>query len=105
MITNATRRTTPDLIAVRETFRNAGDTMRASWNGWGRGRLPRWATVPDNAYVVYSYATPIGWFDLATGRWTVPAVKYSVTTSRHQHLLRAGIALLGEYADYLTPDA
>ena len=103
MITNATRATTPSLIATLETFRNAGDTMRASWNGWGRGRLPRWATVPTNAYVVYSYATPIGWFDLVTGRWSVPAVNYSATTSRHQRLLLEGIAETGEFADYLTP--
>jgi hypothetical protein len=38
------------------------------------------SSAPD-FYVVFSYATPIAWF--ANGEWSVPAVKYSSTTSRH----------------------
>ena len=105
MITNATRRATPSLIATRETFRNAGSTLSASWHYRGRGYLPRWATVPANAYVVYSYTTPIGWFNPATGQWTVPKLRYNVTTSRHQSLLLGVIAETGEPVDYLTPTA
>jgi len=36
------------------------------------------------SYVVYSYATPIAWYDTERGEWTVPNVKYSITTSAHQ---------------------
>ena len=41
-------------------------------------------------YVVFSYATPIGWWAPATG-WVVPDARYSVTTRRHQHIVRAAI--------------
>jgi hypothetical protein len=40
-------------------------------------------------YYVRSYATPIAWF--ANGEWTVPDVKYSPTTSRHQSTVKRGI--------------
>ena len=39
------------------------------------------------AYVVRSYYTPIAWFTTDRG-WIVPADKYSVTTSRHQGIVR-----------------
>jgi hypothetical protein len=40
-------------------------------------------------FVVYSYVTPIGW---AVGdNVTIPDVKYSVTTSRHQSIARHGL--------------
>lgn len=42
-------------------------------------------------YVVYSYATPIAW-RRADAVWVVPNVKYSPVTSRHQSLVRRGIA-------------
>jgi len=41
------------------------------------------------AYVVYSYATPIAWLD--RGAWTVPGVRYSVTTTNHQSAVRMAI--------------
>jgi hypothetical protein len=41
-------------------------------------------------YVVYSYATPIAWFSPVAG-WVVPSVKYSVTTSRHQGIVRQAV--------------
>lgn len=44
-------------------------------------------------YVVRSYATPIAWFDRERG-WVMPATRYSVTTSKHQSIVRA--ALRGE---------
>jgi hypothetical protein len=40
-------------------------------------------------YVVWSYGTPIAWF--YGGVWSVPDVKYSVTTSRHQNIVRAAL--------------
>ena len=58
-----------DADALRATFENAG---------------------PRGVYVVFSYATPIGWFDGET--WYVSPTKYSVTTSRHQGILRQGVA-------------
>lgn len=41
--------------------------------------------------VIYSYSTPIAWFDTEHG-WIVPQVRYSITTSsKHQtHLYRLG---------------
>ena len=41
-------------------------------------------------YVVYSYGTPIAWFK--NGDWTVPAIKYSSTTSKHQNYVRRAVA-------------
>jgi hypothetical protein len=40
----------------------------------------------DNRFIVYSYRTPIGYSTL-TG-FAIEDRKYSVTTSRHQNLLR-----------------
>jgi hypothetical protein len=37
--------------------------------------------------VVYSYGTPIAWYDAEFGAWFVPDVTYSVTTSKHQGYL------------------
>lgn len=34
-------------------------------------------------YVVYSYSTPIGWYDYANSTWYKVAQKHSVTTSKH----------------------
>lgn len=41
-------------------------------------------------YVVYSYATPIAWCDV-DGAWTMPSLRYSVTTSKHQGIVRRAI--------------
>lgn len=38
-------------------------------------------------YVVFSYRTPIAW--LTDTGWTVPDVRYSRTTSRHQSVARS----------------
>jgi hypothetical protein len=48
------------------------------------------------AYVVRSYATPIAWFTVDRG-WIVPADKYSVTTSRHQGIVRRAQAYAAQY--------
>jgi hypothetical protein len=47
----------------------------------------------DHKYVVYSYATPIAWLD--DDGWTMPKVKYSVTTTNHQNVTRAGMRAHG----------
>jgi len=75
-------------IAARRGF-NANGTLTGGYFNTSTGRLPQdrvtgfnRATDADDFYAVYSYGTPIAWY--AHGTWTVPAVKYSVTTSRHQ---------------------
>ena len=37
--------------------------------------------------VVYSYGTPIAWYDSEFEKWFVPSVRYSVTTAKHQGYL------------------
>ena len=43
-------------------------------------------SVIDASYVVFSYETPIAWFKSC--EWFIPPVHYSVTTSKHQSVLR-----------------
>jgi len=42
---------------------------------------------PD--FIVYSYGTPIAWHH-ANG-WEIPAIRYSVTTSKHQGIVRRAV--------------
>lgn len=49
-----------------------------------------------SVYVVYSYQTPIAW-TFGDG-WTVPPVKYSVTTTGHQNVIKVEIDHPGHYA-------
>lgn len=65
------------------------------------GRLPReWeiklreALRAGDAYVFYSYATPIAWRD-HTGNWTQPPVKYSQSTTNHQSTVAGFISGYG----------
>ena len=57
------------------------------------GRLDSWlvsnliANKPD--FIVYSYGTPIAWHH--AGGWEMPNVRYSVTTSKHQGIVRRAI--------------
>lgn len=39
-------------------------------------------------YVVYSYGTPIAWQDCTTDEWYLVKQKFSVTTSKHQNIVR-----------------
>ncbi len=52
-------------------------------------------------FVVWSYVTPIAW-RLADGTWIVPAVRYSVTTSKHQGIVRRTV---GDWTDIDTARA
>jgi hypothetical protein len=97
MTTRTTRRTTPISVAEHEDFVNSSGSLHGH-RGWlpNVGRLPSQhvaaldtATVAGDFYVVMSYNTPIAWY--ANGEWTIPDVKYSVTTSNHQGLVRMGI--------------
>jgi hypothetical protein len=46
-----------------------------------------------NVYVVYSYGTPIAWHTEAGG-WYIVGQKFSMTTSKHQNLVRRAANLL-----------
>lgn len=60
------------------------------------GRLPSYladqlkGVLKDNdVYVIYSYATPIGWSRCdESDNWFIPQVKYSITTTHHQTTLK-----------------
>jgi hypothetical protein len=94
----ATLRSVPTLVSDRREFNCNGTVfgaIRPIFNdgGWSHptsvGKLPseyhgefETASAATDFYAVYSYATPIAWH--ANGQWTIPPVKYSVTTSRHQ---------------------
>lgn len=64
-------------------------------NGYGTGHLPfktkslYYDLIQRRRHVptVYSYATPIAWYDSEFGVWVKPDVKYSITTSKHQGYL------------------
>jgi hypothetical protein len=46
---------------------------------------------PGLVYVVYSYQTPIAWVT-SDGKTHIPDVKYSVTTTKHQHITRKALS-------------
>ncbi len=83
-------------IANRTPFRTHGALSADASAYSGTGVLPEpYVTALRNErpeYVVYSYSTPIAWWSEAHG-WTIPAVKYSATTSRHQSTARIATTL------------
>lgn len=78
----------------REDFKTGG-ALRGTR---GVEYLPRSSQLPseygkgalESVYAVWSYETPIAWAN-PDGTWTVPDVKYSVTTSRHQSKIRTAV--------------
>lgn len=72
-------------------------TERGYWSGYLPPRLKsifsdlisRQRFIPT----VYSYGTPIAWYDRQHNVWVVPAVSYSVTTAKHQ----GSLYQLGDY--------
>jgi hypothetical protein len=63
-------------LANREQFR--GNTMTGYQNG--------------ETYVIFSYDTPIAWF--YQGGWELDSRKYSVTTSKHQNIIKRSLGLI-----------
>lgn len=67
-------------------------SMSYTPNGYQTGRLPNrlWEILRDlrtrQTYIpmIYSYGTPIAWFDREHGVWVKPDVSYSMTTGRQQ---------------------
>lgn len=100
-----TSRQVPAAVAAREEFDGHG-SVRAAIVKWTTavGVLPDKeadrlydelaATEGRGLYVVYSYRTPIAW-GAADGSSPLymPDEHYSVTTSRHQGLVRRGEAM------------
>lgn len=42
--------------------------------------------IDDMPYIVFSYGTPIAWYH--GGEWNLATAKFSVTTSKHQSIVR-----------------
>lgn len=87
---------TLDAIAERAPF-NAGNlTGRRHPAGFGRmppatvDQFTEAVTEHELDYIVMSYNTPIAWHD--SRGWTIPADKYSPTTSAHQNIVRRAVA-------------
>lgn len=61
------------------------------------GRLPSeyHAAAVGARYIVFSYATPIGWV-AADGTRVVPDERYSATTTRHQNVVRRAFGITRE---------
>lgn len=93
-----------DLIAKDEPFNRVVDSFHgypcSADHGFIVGELPsawrdqfnmdtRFAGGID--YIVYSYRTPIAWRRADSHLWTMPDVRYSVTTSKHAGRLRPAI--------------
>lgn len=83
-------------IVAGESFDNSNSTLggRSSFIGWGDvpAEHRENSEVVDThiAYWVYSYDTPIAWVD-NNGVWFMPPVRYSITTTNHQHLVARAI--------------
>lgn len=81
-------------ITTRQQF--TASALSGSTYSLGGGRLggkdlaALEAGVNGADYFVYSYDTPIAWHSL--DGWYVVSQKFSVTTSKHQNLVRRAIA-------------
>jgi len=60
-------------------------------NVWESDKLTESREGSEGMYVVYSYDTPIAWHTATLG-WYVVSQKFSVTTSKHQNLIKRAIA-------------
>jgi hypothetical protein len=87
-------------------FKTRGSLRGGPWNNYAAsvGVLPsRYISLlgqerPD--YAVWSYDTPIAWHT-ADGKWRVPDVTYSLTTTQHQHGIKQAVELITDGA-YVT---
>ena len=95
-----------DAIAARKNFTTSGsfygrvlDPASEAPGSYPTGILPdawkvRFQADPFIDYCVWSYDTPIAWHSELTGGWTVPDVKYSLTTTKHQTIVRVAVGEL-----------
>lgn len=88
-----------EILSERRPFKTGGALFGervngGSYNGY-TGRLPdaeaRQLSYARPDYIVFSYDTPIAWHDSVTREWTVPDVKYSPTTTQHQHTVTVAV--------------
>lgn len=97
-----TTRTAAPAIAARQPFTTSGALVGEFLTAGSASRLGR---LPDahrvtwrkavkthgrDLYVVWSYGTPIGWAGPGEAL-TIPEVKYSSTTTKHQGNLRRSL--------------
>lgn len=99
-MTHTTIRNADTYIARRETFDAGSLTARTVRWTPSTGRMSSEladelaADIATNreadadTYVVYSYGTPIAWSRVGIDTLTIPNDRYSVTTSRHQSIVR-----------------
>lgn len=91
-----------DAIVTMRPIRSAS-ALSGSYGTGTVGRLTgdAWQTwrLSDPSYVIRSYGTPIAWYDPRLG-WIMPDTRYSVTTSRHQSIVRS--AIVAAYGDAIT---
>lgn len=83
-----------DNVLARSEFRrgNVSGKQYDNWSDVHIGWMPPEHVPTDTNgpfYVVKSYETPIAWYH--NDMWTVPDVKYSATTTNHQHTVRMAI--------------
>lgn len=87
-----------------------GEEFTAGNMGGALDKYPLWGRLEGEAlrtlvsrrfrpspvrYVVYSYWTPIAWF--ADDTWYVVEDKFSVTTTRHQNIVREALAMVPRF--------
>lgn len=93
-------RTAAAAISNRRRFRNSNKSFSGGYQLEERalyGQLPRaWQdcfrrNVAEGTYVVYSYRTPIAWWNNSLDEWVIPDVHYSQTTKRQQSLTRGAV--------------
>lgn len=106
MSKSITNHQVPSYVASRSDFvSNSGHAKRYTYMPSTGRLMPEWAqqlhsaietarTAGTDVYVVFSYATPVAW--CFAGQWTIPAVKYSQTTTRFQNLVRQGVSTYTE---------
>ena len=81
-------------IATRQEFR--ASALEGRVYGVGNGRLDPEETARYNQdlnsviYWVYSYSTPIAWY--TPEGWYTVSQKFSMTTSKHQSVVRRAIS-------------
>ena len=78
-------------VSVRASVPFIADLTPFSSNGEFRGLIDS-----ENRFVIYSYTTPVCVVDQEGNTAHINALRYSVTTSRHQNLVRQAMRLRDE---------
>ena len=97
-----------DLLTNREEFNTDHDSIAGvvASEDEDEGKLSGAAlqtfrnNLPRMQFIVYSYATPIAW-RLDDGKWQMPKVAYSTTTSKHQAKVNYAFTLMGVTPEYI----